>query len=597
MTDTAKVPTLDDIYESKDAMDDIQSFTYDVADTFVDAKSVTRDTVTGRIKKMGYAVPIAYAGGIVFAANDNVKTVEEAGVVYAPLTSSLPFTTSGIFSGDDDARFFAVQDSILEAKLADTGAGKGADIVNFKLGGIGAIVRSLLERAEHTVSVRDYGADEALANNNIYFQKAIDAVALAGGGDVEVPVPSSNWPTTGTITVKSGVNLKFLGNNMRGELRNYLLPSLAVSITVDTKEQSGLGLHQVAIDCSNLTSGSVGFNVKATQWLDARGCQADNVDIAGVIGWKIWNEVTDSQGCYWNTYYKCGSQGNNNVGTAWQLLGQTTGAKRLTTQTFIDCGGIGCLTNLDIDHVGSGIVWNNINMESAGGNGVEVDNSSSGVVVTFIGGEINGNVGWGITGTSDVLAVNLVDGANNTGGGTGDTDANVIHQRGNVLLDDATRDGTKAYHLANYYQHRESVVSYISTDSITPNKGQIRVSGNGGAVTLTSNPQIENPIGNQPQTLILFGGSNADTLTLVDGNGLRLGQNRKLDSESVLILSYSASFGDWIEMVYHSKTTQSYTTTNVTSDRSFDANTVTTAELADVVGTLISDLQAKGLLS
>lgn len=39
-----------------------------------------------------------------------------------------------------------------------------------------------------------------------------------------------------------------------------------------------------------------------------------------------------------------------------------------------------------------------------------------------------------------------------------------------------------------------------------------------------------------------------------------------------------------------------YTPTNVTTDRSFDADTVVVAELADVVGTLIADLQAKGVL-
>lgn len=39
-----------------------------------------------------------------------------------------------------------------------------------------------------------------------------------------------------------------------------------------------------------------------------------------------------------------------------------------------------------------------------------------------------------------------------------------------------------------------------------------------------------------------------------------------------------------------------YTPTNVTPDRAFDADTVAVAELADVVGTLIADLQAYGLL-
>lgn len=40
-----------------------------------------------------------------------------------------------------------------------------------------------------------------------------------------------------------------------------------------------------------------------------------------------------------------------------------------------------------------------------------------------------------------------------------------------------------------------------------------------------------------------------------------------------------------------------YTPTNVTTDRSYDANATTIDELADVLGTLISDLQSLGLVS
>lgn len=38
-----------------------------------------------------------------------------------------------------------------------------------------------------------------------------------------------------------------------------------------------------------------------------------------------------------------------------------------------------------------------------------------------------------------------------------------------------------------------------------------------------------------------------------------------------------------------------YTPSNVTTTRSFDADTVTTAELADVVGTLIEDMKNRGV--
>lgn len=56
--------------------------------------------------------------------------------------------------------------------------------------------------------------------------------------------------------------------------------------------------------------------------------------------------------------------------------------------------------------------------------------------------------------------------------------------------------------------------------------------------------------------------------------------------------------GSTIGFFGHSLSTQAsaYTPTSVTTDRSFDADTVDIAELADVVGTLIADLQSYGLL-
>lgn len=51
-----------------------------------------------------------------------------------------------------------------------------------------------------------------------------------------------------------------------------------------------------------------------------------------------------------------------------------------------------------------------------------------------------------------------------------------------------------------------------------------------------------------------------------------------------------------VEIVDLSAPSSAYTPTNVSTDRAFDADTVAVAELADVVGTLIADLKAKGIL-
>lgn len=48
---------------------------------------------------------------------------------------------------------------------------------------------------------------------------------------------------------------------------------------------------------------------------------------------------------------------------------------------------------------------------------------------------------------------------------------------------------------------------------------------------------------------------------------------------------------------YRLSEVETYTTTNVSTDRSYDADSTTTAELADVLGTLIADLKTAGILT
>ena len=69
------------------------------------------DTLTGRLGKLGYLPPIDYASGILFTINDNTKTIDRDGIIYAPLSSELPFTTSGVWA-TDSSNFFVIQNSI-----------------------------------------------------------------------------------------------------------------------------------------------------------------------------------------------------------------------------------------------------------------------------------------------------------------------------------------------------------------------------------------------------------------------------------------------------------------------------------------------------
>ncbi len=116
-------PTDEDLKAAKLAMDDINGFTYSTDENIVDANGITRLTFTGVLEKLGYLVPIAYASGIVFTAFENTKTIEVDGKTYAPHPSSLPFTTSGTFTGDDDSNFYLVPLSLSDLTPEIVGLG------------------------------------------------------------------------------------------------------------------------------------------------------------------------------------------------------------------------------------------------------------------------------------------------------------------------------------------------------------------------------------------------------------------------------------------------------------------------------------------
>lgn len=88
------------------------------ASTATNRNSDVVDTVIGRLAKLGYIPAVTYAGSISFTTNDNTKTVDRSGIIYAPLYSALPFTTSNWAT--DEAKFFIVQDTaVTTALLAD----------------------------------------------------------------------------------------------------------------------------------------------------------------------------------------------------------------------------------------------------------------------------------------------------------------------------------------------------------------------------------------------------------------------------------------------------------------------------------------------
>mgnify|MGYP001586073142 CR=1 FL=1 len=97
--------------------------------------------------------------------------------------------------------------------------------------------------------------------------------------------------------------------------------------------------------------------------------------------------------------------------------------------------------------------------------------------------------------------------------------------------------------------------SLVATDAIIANDATlIRIGGSGGAVTLTSTPNIAD--GDPGQIIILVGTHDTNTVTVRDeaslgGCNLDLGgANRTLGAGDYLVLCFNTDTGLWEEIVF-----------------------------------------------
>jgi len=94
----------------------------------VDRLGATRLTANEAIRQMGYQVPVTYATSLVMSTL--TQTVNYLGVVYAPLPTMIPFTTSGTF---ETTKFYVIQNNEIVKKYntyADILASGGAILDN-----------------------------------------------------------------------------------------------------------------------------------------------------------------------------------------------------------------------------------------------------------------------------------------------------------------------------------------------------------------------------------------------------------------------------------------------------------------------------------
>lgn len=181
-----------DLYDNAQNLD---SFANGAAASYSDRLGVSRRSLAGIdaaadnvLNSIGYAVPVAYASGISLMLSS--QTVEYNGVVYAPKSSALPFTTSSW--GTDSAKFRAVQVTDA-AYLSYTPTGTGA---------VATTVQDELRRL--SVTPLQFGAvGNGVADDTAACQKAADRARAIGGALV---FPSGyTFGIQGLIYIRNGV--------------------------------------------------------------------------------------------------------------------------------------------------------------------------------------------------------------------------------------------------------------------------------------------------------------------------------------------------------------------------------------------------------
>jgi hypothetical protein len=391
------------------------------------------------------------------------------------------------------------------------------------------------------------------------------------GGDVTTG-------TGGSVVLRGGDSSAGAGGNIT--LRSGSTTSTGttqVQVYAGTITAAGWGglSNSVFIHGADKTSGGSGttaggVNIRAGESTGGGGAHGGNLLLAAG---SVTTFAGAARGGY--TYLRSGQNAGNASGTVWITTSNNgvspTGIR--TGDMYI--GTAQATTEPTIPTVPP--VWGSTtniagNVEIRTGSSTRATGQGAGDITLACGGNWNSGSGSSPIGGN----INLYAGNNFAGNGTGGTVFIGGGNHANTAFATGNDPGGSVTLLAGYS---------ASNNPTSP----------GGAINLTAGAATHPTDG---------GGGDAN---LTAGNGKGTGVNGNV----VLTPGTGGTGGGQIQLLgptVHTGATlgffsapavaqsPAYTPTNVTTDRSYDANATTVAELADVLGTLISDLKALGLI-
>lgn len=260
---------------SKDARDlydnaqNLDNFSNGSAASYTDRLGVSRRSLSGIdsaadnvLNSIGYAVPVTYASGISLTLTS--QTVEYNGVIYAPKSSALPFSTSSW--GADQFKFRAIQ-------VTD------ADLITYNPAGASAVATTVQSKLRETVSVTNFSSIQTAAN----YASSVNLPLELKGDTYEIATLTLTSPLEivgrGTISKTSGTTGHLINSSSDLVISGRITldqnaancPNPSASYNTDcTINHSGAKLILNGVAC--LPSVSSNINSSATAELTLNDC-------------------------------------------------------------------------------------------------------------------------------------------------------------------------------------------------------------------------------------------------------------------------------------------------------------------------------------
>jgi hypothetical protein len=468
--------------------------------------------------------------------------------------------------------------------------------------------------------VAEYGA-VAGSDSTTAIQNAIDAVATAGGGIVYVPPTSSNFRAS-QIRMKDYVWLLGAG-------RGSGITSLA----------SNPNPYLVVLD----TNAVVHTVISDLEFLGDKANQTDN----GCIHYDHTSGGTDQRHQFRNLFI------NQFEGNGIHMTGPNRGASFfrcfssgsdghgfVTTASVSDMSLVNVISinnGLDGFHFANSSEGNRLVNCKSGNNG-QVDSTNygdgyyiDGNFLEIVGCEAQSNLrhGWHFKDTTgskigsvasmsnaahayrfDACSDMVIQGVANDAAGVGGAgphtrivelvgtanDNNTIdiqYKANGLAAATAPVNGDANNNRIIVGQGRNDTTVTFAT-SLTPDPYLYEVA----RITLTDNITFNAPTyqhrGQRLRFILTQDGTGGRTMTF--NAVFKTNWGPSTAASAINVIEFECDGTNWHQVAATTPAVQTYTVSNVTTDRTYNANSYTMDELADVLGTLIGDLQAKKLI-